>query len=246
MFTILLTSAVMVILIIMVKQAMAQSTSESIYYYHLDHLGTPIMLTDSNQAIAWDATYEPFGKATVTTATVTNNLRFPGQYYDAETGLHYNWHRYYWPEVGRHVEADIVNIGMIELPFNFTNTLYKNTSEYGNGWILIIHPEVQHVYLYSTNNPQIWSDPAGLTGREPKRPNPNPAPGGCIQCARELRKEGFNRFPSINETQEINFMRHCWGVCEICRRCPFGPICSGIGGWYNELEGSFSLGRYSD
>jgi len=64
------------------------------------------MLTDANQTIAWDATYDPFGKASITVSSVTNNLRFPGQYYDAETGLHYNWHCYYWPEVGRYVEGD--------------------------------------------------------------------------------------------------------------------------------------------
>jgi RHS repeat-associated protein len=38
--------------------------------------------------------------------TVVNNLRFPGQYYDAETGLHYNFHRYYDPVTGRYTQAD--------------------------------------------------------------------------------------------------------------------------------------------
>jgi RHS repeat-associated protein len=43
-------------------------------------------------------------------------LRFPGQYYDEETGLHYNWHRYYKPEWGRYVEADPLNIATIQIP----------------------------------------------------------------------------------------------------------------------------------
>jgi uncharacterized protein RhaS with RHS repeats len=42
-----------------------------------------------NGAIVWAATYESFGSATITTATITNNLRFPGQYFDSESGLHY-------------------------------------------------------------------------------------------------------------------------------------------------------------
>lgn len=106
----LLTIGVVVILIVVAKRSMAQSSNESIYYYHTDHLGTPIRLTDANQSIAWDADYDPFGKATVTTASVTNNLRFPGQYYDTETGLHYNWHRYYWPDVGRYVQSSFLEI----------------------------------------------------------------------------------------------------------------------------------------
>jgi hypothetical protein len=51
---------------------------------HNDHLGTPQKLTDSNGTVVWAADYKPFGEA-----TITNNLRFPGQYYDAETGLNY-------------------------------------------------------------------------------------------------------------------------------------------------------------
>ena len=53
---------------------------------HTDHLGTPQVITDSSQNIVWQADYKPFGEATMTTELVTNNLRFPGQYFDGETG----------------------------------------------------------------------------------------------------------------------------------------------------------------
>ncbi len=43
----------------------------------------------------WSARYSSFGEATVEVETVDNPLRFPGQYYDSEDSLHYNWHRYY-------------------------------------------------------------------------------------------------------------------------------------------------------
>ncbi len=46
-------------------------------------------MSDSTGALAWKASYEPFGKAKVSPAsTVENNLRLPGQYFDRETGLH--------------------------------------------------------------------------------------------------------------------------------------------------------------
>ncbi|MSM40774.1 MAG: hypothetical protein GJT30_14250 [Geobacter sp.] len=77
------------------------------YYYHNDHLGTPQRLTDEAGTVVWQASYSAFGQATVDPAsTVTNILRFPGQYADEETGLHYNWHRYYDPEAGRYSQVD--------------------------------------------------------------------------------------------------------------------------------------------
>lgn len=68
-------------------------------------------MTDSSGAIVWAADYKPFGEATVSpSSTITNNLRFPGQYYDAETGLNYNYFRDYNPVIGRYVQADPIGI----------------------------------------------------------------------------------------------------------------------------------------
>jgi len=80
-----------------------------IYHIHVDHLGTPQVLTDDSGAIAWQAHYRPFGEA-VTTGNLTLNLRFPGQYHDGETGLHYNWHRYYDPQTGRYLTSDPIGL----------------------------------------------------------------------------------------------------------------------------------------
>ena len=55
-------------------------------------------------------TNDPFGRASVTTQAVVNNLRFPGQYFDAETGLHYNYFRDYDPAVGRYVQSDPIRL----------------------------------------------------------------------------------------------------------------------------------------
>jgi RHS repeat-associated protein len=77
------------------------------YFYHNDHLGTPQKMTSVTGAIVWSAKYESFGNAVIdASSTIENNLRFPGQYYDQESGLHYNWHRYYDPRVGRYATTD--------------------------------------------------------------------------------------------------------------------------------------------
>jgi RHS repeat-associated protein len=86
------------------------------YFYHNDHIGTPQKITSVSGAVVWSARYSSFGEASIEVGTVTNNLRFPGQFYDAETGLHYNYHRYYDPKTGRYLSADPIGlIGGINL-----------------------------------------------------------------------------------------------------------------------------------
>jgi RHS repeat-associated protein len=66
--------------------------------------------------------------------SVTNNFRFPGQFYDSETGYHYNYHRYYDPRTGRYLTPDPIGLA--------------------GG----INP-----YVYVQNDPVNFSDPFGLT-----------------------------------------------------------------------------------
>ena len=59
----------------------------------------------------WKARYEAFGKARIDNASTAQiNLRLPGQYFDAETGLHQNWNRDYAPGIGRYVQADPIGL----------------------------------------------------------------------------------------------------------------------------------------
>jgi RHS repeat-associated protein len=70
--------------------------------------------------------YSSFGEAQVLpSSTVENNLRFPGQYYDQETGLHYNYHRYYDPTIGRYLRADPIGLegGVNEYCYTFANPI---------------------------------------------------------------------------------------------------------------------------
>jgi len=56
--------------------------------------------------VLWRATYAPFGAATIESRNLTLNLRLPGQYFDRETGLHYNRARYYDPALGQYLSPD--------------------------------------------------------------------------------------------------------------------------------------------
>jgi len=81
------------------------------YYYQLDHLGTPQELTAYSGEIMWSAKYRAYGNlAALDISEIDNPLRFQGQYFDAETGLHYNRHRYYNPSSGRFLTPDPIKL----------------------------------------------------------------------------------------------------------------------------------------
>ncbi len=218
------------------KKSSEQLLDENKYNYHLDHLGTPIMLTDSNQAIAWDATYDPFGKATVTTATITNNLRFPGQYYDAETGLHYNYYRYYWSDIGRYMTPDILNLGTINL-LSWQEAIGRLTRadimNVGGERILLNNPLFQNPYSYSLNNSVNITDPLGIAGGYTSGRNTlRRIWPSCSNCATPLFNAAVKKFGMGNSTSSD---RHCWASCEICKQC--GTACCFVTGWGNEIAG---------
>jgi len=113
----------------------------SVYYIHADHLGTPRAATDSGgtKRWAWPFQSNPFGELAPdedpegSGEKFTLNLRFPGQYYDSESGLHYNYFRDYEPQTGRYVQSD--PIGLVGGPAT---------------------------YLYGYASPLTFSDPFGL------------------------------------------------------------------------------------
>ena len=122
-------------------QPLAQLRGSQIYYYHNDHLGTPQHMTDDRQAVVWHASYLPFGLATLSTEKVENNLRFAGQYFDKESGLHYNYFRYYDPSLGRYLQSDPIGLaGGINTyayvsgnPFNQPNNSISTISLFNHG-----------------------------------------------------------------------------------------------------------------
>ncbi|WLG30261.1 RHS repeat-associated core domain-containing protein [Pseudomonas lurida] len=81
------------------------------HHYQLDHLGTPQELTAPDGEIVWSAHYRAYGEISrLDIGKIDNPLRFQGQYFDQESGLHYNRHRYYNPDIGRYLTPDPVKL----------------------------------------------------------------------------------------------------------------------------------------
>jgi RHS repeat-associated protein len=112
---------------------------EEIAFYQCDHLGTPLELTDHEGKVAWSAQYKAWGQAKEAIsegaykAGIRNPIRFQGQYFDGETGLHYNRYRYYDSDSGRYLTQDPAGL-------------------LGG----------ENLYCYVRNNPSRGIDPLGL------------------------------------------------------------------------------------
>ncbi len=142
----------------------------NVYYVYADHINTPRVIgRASDNAIVWHwITADPFGmqqpnENPSNLGTFAYNLRFPGQYFDKETNLHYNYFRDYDSSTGRYVQSDPIG-----------NVLYKDMavqSLAGKGTVVSDDlaeqlysktPVYNHSYAYVENDPINYTDPEGL------------------------------------------------------------------------------------
>ena len=203
---------------------LAKIEGTSVYYYANDHLGTPQKLTDATGAVVWSAEYKPFGEAIIDpSSTVTNNLRFPGQYYDAETGLNYNYYRDYNALLDRYIEADPVGLrGGINLYLYAGANSLRFTDPFG--------------LLLGGNNATIGNPPGPVIGPAPVSPSvPNsPGPPVCMKCAQPpgLPPPGPGMCLECNwgalqdciaMTYDPEQIEACKSICDAVKSMPPGP-----------------------
>jgi len=79
---------------------------EQFYWILNDASGFPVRVVQPDGAVVWAGQHDSFGEVSVDYEVLRYLFRFPGQYYDAESNLYYNWHRYYDPDTGRYLSWD--------------------------------------------------------------------------------------------------------------------------------------------
>lgn len=106
-----------------------ECTTDRIFHYTCDHIGTPLKLHADNGSLAWAASYRAWGRILrEERLQVSQPLRFQGQYEDAETGLHYNRYRYYDPDSARYLTQDPIGLAG-------GGTNFYAYAPNGTGWI---------------------------------------------------------------------------------------------------------------
>ncbi|WP_051385779.1 DUF6531 domain-containing protein [Actinokineospora inagensis] len=100
-----------------VSQLTQSDVDTRFYAIVSDHVGTPTELVAPDGTVAWRARATLWGRTAASSAACL--LRFPGQYFDAETGWHYNLHRYYDPETGRYASQDPLGLAPAPNPNSY-------------------------------------------------------------------------------------------------------------------------------
>ncbi|MET3479545.1 RHS repeat-associated core domain-containing protein, partial [Variovorax atrisoli] len=107
----------------LLQQAVARALPSPIIvrHYHCDALGTPQALTDEHGDPVWMARPDPWGnlQEEYNPHGIDQPIRLPGQHHDAETGLHYNRHRYYDPRPGTYVNQDPIGLQGGPNPYSY-------------------------------------------------------------------------------------------------------------------------------
>jgi RHS repeat-associated protein len=189
------------------------------YAVHTDHLGTPRQITDDTNKVVWQWAYSAFGdnkptgilKATTNPrAAITNqpklltatnpsfavNLRFPGQYWDDESKLSYNYFRSYRPQQGRYDQADPIGLGggwsrfaYVEgNPLSYVDPMGLDAIIVRNGRVEYFNSQGELVgnYAYTSGVPECGCDST--------TPNKGPIPAGAYTAdPRQISEGGFLR-----------------------------------------------------
>ncbi|MFD4261266.1 DUF6531 domain-containing protein [Streptomyces sp. NPDC058534] len=137
-----------------------------------DLVGSPTELVDEEGNIVWHKRSTLWGvTAWNADATAYTPLRFPGQYYDPETGLHYNYFRHYDPETARYLTPDPLGLAPAPNPVTYVDNPHTGVDLLGlSPYYSEIAPNGQRGPAYAVVTPQTLDDAAAnLIGSPPGR-----------------------------------------------------------------------------
>ncbi|WP_404932237.1 RHS repeat protein [Massilia atriviolacea] len=199
--------------------APSQGTATDVFHIHPDHLGTPRMITrplDNKIVWRWD-NGDPFGLTPPIeyfsgSGTFTFNLRMPGQYYDRNTNLFYNYFRDYDPQTGRYVQSDPLGL---------------------DGGI--------NTYGYVDGNPLSYVDPEGLQFKTVPRFFPPVGPARNIDpvTGQNLNQVNFDGDYSRSRDRESADAARSRDASPAQSPALTGPTTGGCGKWMCEGPGQF-------
>ncbi len=223
---------------------MAAEIDNRLYAIHTDHLGTPRRLTQANGQAAWQWAYSAYGdeaptlgakrftnETTNPTTGSTNiapvrfNLRYPGQYFDAESGLHYNYFRSYDPRTGRYTQGDPIGldggwnrfayVGANPLSYIDPKGLAQCFFDVARGVLHCISEDPKkdgYVGGYTSGNNNV----AGCKDNPDceNKPSVGPIPRGCYSWGGPGKSDGLNRrrlnpLPGYSTGNRSSFQTHC-------------------------------------
>ncbi len=214
------------------------ATTPMIYYVQTDHLMRPARMTDQTTNWVWDVIYAPFGAAAYINANpAAMDIRFPGQWFQLETGLAYNWHRHYDAAKGRYVQPDplLDDDGQVSVRGISTDvTPLRASSGYAvadaMGWLnagalmpkiyssRAMLPDGPSLYGYARQTPLVKTDRGGLIvgGFSPPPPPIGLQPQACY-IEHYTCESAFNAC-NLMASGRVGGM--CWDSYKLCINNP--------------------------
>ncbi|WP_414475405.1 RHS repeat-associated core domain-containing protein [Microvirga sp. M2] len=211
-------------------------------FVQADHLARPVLLADAAGAVVWRATYDPFGAVAEIVGPASLDLRFPGQWFQLETGLAYNWHRHYDPTTGRYITPDPLGLHRDPQPPGPASS-GGTVGESFRSWLQELGLQARPVpdqgsrvprdgpslYAYAHSDPLQRTDLKGLLSPGPMTPRPprDSLVQRCLmdpssdRCASILRgcKQGCGEAFADGVVRGLTGLRQCIRECMLSHGC---------------------------